>query len=120
MVNGYSEALTSLWTGLATVTVLDNSLNASNGRTEKTERVLYTNQPCCVSHKTVNSVNPQNGAAVITQSAKLFISLDTDIPEGSKITVTQNGVTKTYVRSGNPAFYSAHQEIPVELCADRA
>jgi len=38
-----------------------------------------------------------------------------DIPEGSKITVTQNGVTHDYERSGKPAVYSCHQEVPLEL-----
>lgn len=38
-----------------------------------------------------------------------------EIPEGAKITVTQNGATKDYVRSGKSAVYSCHQEVPLEL-----
>lgn len=120
MVNGYSEAIKSLWTGLANVTVLDNSLNASNGRTEQTERTLYENEPCRVSHKAVNSVNEQDGTAVVIQSAVLLIDVSICIPEGAIIEITQNGVTKVYERSGNPAYYTEHQEIPIELHKVRA
>lgn len=120
MVNGYSEAIQSLWSGRATVTVLDGTLNPSNGRTEQSERILFENRPCRVSHNTVKSTDPQNGAAVIAQSVTLYIDPKSEIPEGSKITVTQNGVTKTYVKSGKPAVYTAHQEIPIELYEETA
>ena len=51
----------------------------------------------------------------MAQSVTLYIDPSVDIPEGSKITVTQNGVTRDYERSGRPAVYSCHQEIPLEL-----
>ena len=34
---------------------------------------------------------------------------------GSKITVTQNGVTTDYASSGKPAVYETHQEVILEL-----
>ena len=49
------------------------------------------------------------------QSITLFIDRAVTVPEGSKITVTQNGVTGVYEKSGKPAIYSTHQEIPLEL-----
>lgn len=121
MVNGYSEAIKSLWKGLATITVLDEKkLNSSNGRTEQSEKTLYKDLPCRVSHSTVKSTEPQNGATVIGQSTVLYIDASVKISEGAKIAVTQNGVTKTYVRSGAPAYYTAHQEVPLELYMERA
>ena len=112
---GYQAAVQSLWAGLATVTVLDGVLNPANGRTEPTERVIASNIPCRISHTTVKSTEPSEEAAVVAQSVTLYLDPSVDIPEGSKVTVTQNGVTRDYERSGKPAVYTAHQEIPLEL-----
>ena len=38
----------------------------------------------------------------------------------SKITVTQNGVTGDYARSGVPAVYVSHQEVTLELFKEYA
>ena len=54
-------------------------------------------------------------AAQVAQSVVLYIDPSVDIPEGSKITVTQNGMTRDYERSGKSAVYSCHQEVPLEL-----
>ena len=111
----YKKAIQSLWRGRATVTVLDGVLNPANGRTEPQERVTVTDAPCHISHDTVKSTEPNEEAAQVAQSVTLYIDPSVDIPEGSKITVTQNGVTRDYERSGRPAVYSCHQEIPLEL-----
>lgn len=115
MVAAYKKAVQSLWTGLATITVLDGVLNPANGRTELVERVTATGIPCRISHSAVKSTEPAEEAALVAQSVTLYIDPSVDIPEGSKITVTQNGVTRDYERSGTPAVYSCHQEIPLEL-----
>lgn len=111
----YKKAIQSLWRGRATVTVLDGVLNPANGRTEPQERVAATDVPCRISHQTVKTTEPQDEAAQVAQSVTLYIDPSVNIPEGSKITVTQNGVTRDYERSGRPAVYSCHQEIPLEL-----
>ena len=51
----------------------------------------------------------------MAQRVVLYIDPSVDIPEGSKITVTQNGMTRDYERSGKSAVYSCHQEVPLEL-----
>lgn len=111
----YKKAVQSLWDGRATVTVLDGALNPANGRTEPAEQVTVENEPCRITHNTVKSTEPDNEAALVAQTVTLLIDPSVDIPEGSKITVTQNGVTKDYERSGKPAVYTCHQEIPLEL-----
>lgn len=115
MVSGYKEAIRRLWTGKATITVLDGVLNPANGRTEPQERTVASEVPCRISHATVKSTEPSEEAAVVAQSVTLLIDPDLDIPEGSKITVTQNGVTRDYERSGKSAVYTCHQEVPLEL-----
>ena len=111
----YVQAIKSLWSGKCTVTVRKNETNEVNGRAEAKEVDLYTNEPCRISFDTVSATQTENNAANIVQSITLFIDRAVTVPEGSKITVTQNGVTGVYEKSGKPAIYSTHQEIPLEL-----
>lgn len=111
----YKKAIQSLWTGLATITVRQGVLNPANGRTEPQERILAADIRCRISHKSVVSTEPNEEAAQVAQSVVLYIDPSVDIPEGSKITVTQNGMTRDYERSGKSAVYSCHQEVPLEL-----
>ena len=111
----YKRAVQSMWDGKATITVREGVLNEANGRTEPVERVTASDLSCRISHTTVKSTEPSEEAAKVAQSVTLYIDPSVDIPEGSKITVTQNGVTRDYERSGTPAVYSVHQEVPLEL-----
>lgn len=118
MVGGksYATAIKSLWRGKCTVTVRNNdTTNENTGRVVEGEVDTYTDEPCRISFDSVNATQPENNAANIVQSITLFIDRAVVIPEGSKITVTQNGVTAVYEKSGKPAVYSTHQEIPLEI-----
>lgn len=115
MSTAYQKAIQRLWVGRATVTVLEGVLNPANGRTEPMERVTVSEEPCRISHKTITSTQPHEEAARVTQTTVLYIAPSVEIPEGSKITVTQNGVSRDYARSGTPAVYTVHQEVPLEL-----
>lgn len=115
MVSAYEKAIKRLWVGRATVTVLDGEVNSTNGRTEPKERVLAENVPCRISHQTVTTTQPLEGASQVVQSVVLYIDPSVEIPEGSKITVTQNKVTKDYGRSGKAAVFTHHKEVPLEL-----
>lgn len=118
MVGGksYAAAIKSLWRGKCTVTVRNNdTTNENTGRVVEGEVDTYIDEPCRISFDTVNATQPENNAANIVQSITLFIDRAVVIPEGSKITVTQNGVTAVYEKSGKPAVYSTHQEIPLEI-----
>lgn len=111
----YRKTVQSLWTGCATISVLIGEVNEANGRTDQKEQIKVENVPCRASYSSVKSTDLQEEAAVVAQSVTLFIDPSVDIPEGSKITVTQNGVTRNYRRSGKPAVYTCHQEVPLEL-----
>lgn len=118
MVGGksYAAAIKSLWRGKCTVTVRNNDTTDENtGRVVVGEVDTYADEPCRISFDTVNATQPENNAANIVQSITLFIDRAVVIPEGSKITVTQNGATAVYEKSGKPAVYSTHQEIPLEI-----
>lgn len=82
----------------------------------KTESVIVLeNQPCKLSFETVKTAAVSNAAAVVTQITRLFVSPEISIKPGSKITVTQDGITTDYTHSGVPAVYPTHQEILLEL-----
>ena len=114
--NSYAAAIKSLWRGKCTVTVRNNDTTDENtGRVVVGEVDTYTDEPCRISFDTVNATQPENNAANIVQSITLCIDRAVVILEGSKITVTQNGATAVYEKSGKPAVYSTHQEIPLEI-----
>ena len=112
---GYKKAIQSLWDGRATITVREGVLDERTGRTEPVERVTASELPCRISFATVKSTEPDEEAARVAQTVTLYIDPDLVIPEGSKITVTQNQVTTDYERSGKAAVYTDHQEVPLEL-----
>lgn len=112
---GYKKAIQSLWDGRATITVREGVLDERTGRTEPVECVTASELPCRISFATVKSTEPDEEAARVAQTVTLYIDPDLVIPEGSKITVTQNQVTADYGRSGKAAVYTDHQEVPLEL-----
>ena len=112
---GYKKAIQSLWDGRATITVREGVLDERTGRTEPVERVTASELPCRISFATVKSTEPDEEAARVAQTVTLYIDPDLVIPEGAKITVTQNQVTTDYERSGKAAVYTDHQEVPLEL-----
>ena len=111
MVKSYQNALRRFWNGLCDVYVLETVVNKINGRDEPMEIQKLHGEPCRLSFSSISITSEQNSAPLIQQSAKLFISKNAEIPAGSKIVVTQEGRTAAYMRSGEPAVYSCHQEI---------
>ena len=104
------EAIHSMWDGRCKVIEFVKE-KGRNNIVEKKEKVLYDNQPCRLSHKTISQAEQTESFASTSQVIKLFIAPELLIPEGCKIEVTQNGVTKMYENSGISAVYTNHQEI---------
>lgn len=115
MVSAYENALKRLWVGLCDVFIRETTVNPANGRDEPSEVQKIRNEPCRISFGSVSSTGERDEAPTVQQTVKLFVSKDVEIPAGSKIIVTQNGVTTSYTRSGQPAVYRYHQEVPLEL-----
>ncbi|MFC4355311.1 hypothetical protein ACFO0S_09655 [Chryseomicrobium palamuruense] len=91
------------------------SYKKPNKSTGQSEVPVLNNQPCRLSFTTVKNNEQMGNSAKVQQVVKLFISPDVRIKPGSKITVTQSGVTNEYQSSGEPAMYDTHQEIVLEL-----
>ena len=117
------SAVESLYSGTCTVTATTPTFDESTKQTTNTETTLFTDQPCrlsfissppsdkfvSLSQTLIHSDTPR--AHFANQQIKLFIDPSFDIPPGSKISVTQNGLTQYFKSSGAPAVYSSHQEI---------
>lgn len=76
---------------------------------------VLVGQPCRLSFETLKTAQQTESAAAVTQVIKLFLSPEIRVKPGSKVTVTQDGVTVDYKCSGVPAVYPTHQEIILEL-----
>ncbi len=72
-----------------------------------------TDIPCRLSFTTSPAAG-DGDTATLAQSVKLFCAPEIIVPEGSRITVTQNGVTEEYARSGMVAMYDTHAEYVLE------
>ncbi len=115
MVRGYENALRQLWDGLCDVYVYKEGVDEATGRTVQKPVQTVKGKPCRVSYSTISATAPESEANDVRQVVKLFIAKDVEIPEGSRLVITQEGHTDTFRRAGKPAVYSTHQEIVLEL-----
>lgn len=109
------KALESTYDGTATVTEHRKLRNEETKLTGYEDVTVLEGQPCRLSFSNIAAVIQGEPAAEVKQTARLFISPDVTIKPGSKITVTQAGITTDYTYSGIPAVYETHQEIILEL-----
>lgn len=114
MVN-IRKAIESLYTGVCSILEYKEVKDEITKITSYEEVIILENQPCRISFKTIPVNNETETGATLHQTVKIFTSPDVVIKPGSKIIVTQNGVTTNYKNSGEPAAYSSHQEIMLEL-----
>lgn len=93
-------------------------VNSFTHQTKNKEKKVLSQIPCRLVYKyNINNASVmENGANALTQLAKLIISPDYNIKPGSKIVVKkQFGQITAYKSSGQPSYYSTHQEIALEL-----
>lgn len=109
------EALETTYESLCTIIQYRDVMDDKTKLSSEKEVVVIEDQPCKLSFEKLNAVVQTETAAAAAQGVKLFLAPETTVNSGSKIVVTQNGVTGEYSASGEPAIYSTHQEIILEL-----
>lgn len=114
------KAIESTYRGLVTVTEQRKVKDPVTKLTEESDVIVLENQPCKLSFENIKAAVQSDSAASVSQVIKLFVSPDVSIKAGSKITVTQTGITTDYAYSGVPAVYPTHQEIVLDLFKDWA
>lgn len=108
------KAIESLYDGICTITE-HQKVKKENKSTGFEDVVVLENQPCRLSFKSINNANQTETASAVAQITKVFIAPEIWVKPGSKLTITQNGITTEYKSSGEPAHYNTHQEIVLEL-----
>lgn len=115
-----TNPLSALWIGKCTVYEYQSVTDPNTFQTTQKEVAVLVDEPCRLSYRHEQATNITSGAAVVSQSITLFIRPDLVINPGSVIEITQHGVTTKYKGSGQPAIYSNHQEIILQLYEDNA
>lgn len=108
------NAIESTYDGRCTITE-HQKITKANKSTGFEDVSVLENQPCRLSFSSINSTTAGEAAATKIQVTKVFLSPSIQVKAGSKLTITQNGVTTDYMNSGVPAVYDSHQEIIVNL-----
>ncbi|MCM1101929.1 MAG: hypothetical protein NC398_11160 [Acetatifactor muris] len=109
------KAIESTYAGVVTVFEYKKVTDPKTALTDYQEVVVLENQPCSLSFEGIAAAVQTGAVATVSQAVKLFLSPDITIKPGSKLKVTQTGVTTEYKSSGVPAVYETHQEIMLEL-----
>lgn len=109
------RAQESTYEGLCTIKEYREVKDEKTKLSHEAELTVVENQPCKLSFEKINPVVQTDTASAQSQVIKLFMAPEIHVEAGSKIVVTQNGVTEVYSASGKAAVYSTHQEIILEL-----
>lgn len=115
MISPLRASVESQYIGKCTIAEYQPITNPITKTTKHAPVDVLIDQPCRLSFKTITTANETGAASTVIQITKLFIAPEIDIKPGSRITVTQNGITTEYKNSGKPAVYSSHQEVILEL-----
>lgn len=113
------KSIESTYEGVLTVSEYQKVKDEKTKLTNAAPVIVLENQPCRLSFESLQSAVQSESAATVTQTTKLFLAPEITIKPGSKITVTQAGVTTDYTYSGVPAVYQTHQEIILDLYEDK-
>ncbi len=109
------RAVEGAYEGVCTVVEYASTTDEKTKISRQGEVVVVQNQPCRLSFEKTSAALQTDTAAKMSQGVKLFAAPEVRIKPGSKVVVTQNGVTGEYAASGEPAVYGSHQEIMLEL-----
>lgn len=109
------KAIESTYIGVCDVIEQSDMLDEKTAITYQSEVVVLEKQPCRLSFEKIQAANQTELGAAVSLGVKLFVAPEIDIKSGSKIVVTQNGVTTVYRASGEAAVYGSHREIMLEL-----
>lgn len=109
------KALESTYEGECTIIEHRDVKDEVTKLSREEEVAVLEGQPCKLSFEKLSAASRTETASAVSQGVKLFLAPEIRVSSGSRIVVTQNGVTGEYCASGVPAVYSTHQEIILEL-----
>lgn len=118
MVN-QRKALELLWTDTCSIIGKAKTTDPKTKVTSFSDTPLTEVVKCKLSFSSYPPAGEGN-VATVTQTVKLFLGNEVEVPPGAKIVVTRGGKSTTYCRAGEPAVFHVHQEVPLEFWKERA
>lgn len=109
------QAQEAMYEGLCVIVEYHTVRDETTKLSEEEEVVVAEKVPCRLSFEKLDAAFRTEAATAVSQGIKLFLSPEIKVSSGSKIIVTQNGMTGEYSASGVPAMYPTHQEIILGL-----
>ncbi|WP_461039696.1 hypothetical protein [Tepidimicrobium xylanilyticum] len=115
-IDNVRKAIESQYKGLCTIYEYTEIEDPDTGEAIVSPEPIpvHENIPCKLSKKTIAPASEAEVANTIKYEPVLFISSDIEVKAGSIIEVTQHGVTRKFIRSGEPFVYETHQEIVLQ------
>lgn len=115
------ELQKELYTDRCTIHNLTDVTDPESHITYQTDEqyiVNYSNIPCLLVVRTSTEMGLEYYQPKVKEVVKLFLDSKYKIKNGSKVIVTKQGITRTYMYSGESRLYSNHQEIFLELVGE--
>lgn len=100
--------------GTCSVEIMMTVKDPETKKSEKTLKEVFSDLPCLLSHES-KEVSESRELPNANQKIMLILDPDPILPAGSKITVTQDGITEVYKHSGVANRFPGHQEVELEL-----
>lgn len=113
-----TDVLQRLWIGTCTVYEYQEVVDPDTFQTTMGLVPVVEDEPCRLSYSTQKPTELESGIAGLEQQIKLFLSPAIQVSPGSVLEVTQHNRTNRYRRSAEPAVYTNHQEITLEMEKD--
>lgn len=110
-----TDVLKQLWIGTCNIYEYQQVTDPETYQTTNKLVLVAENEPCKLSYMSLQVTELESGVGEVSQVPKLFIRPDLPIKAGSQLHVTQHGVTNIYKSSSEPAIYTNHQEVLIEL-----
>lgn len=113
----FKDIAASLYADTCVIITQASGTDVRTGAEVSGSKTLISGQPCRISRYSTNGETAagQPGTPDLDSDWVLFLSQDVQVPEGCIISVDHLGTVEDYDRSGPPAVYSTHQEVPVKL-----
>ena len=108
------NAIQTLWKGKCSVYIKEDTTFSGEALIENEPCRIAFRLPFRLSLKTTSSDIEDFSVTHVQQTVNLFISSKFNIPIGSKIVATQNGVAGIYRSISKPSIYTYFQEILLE------
>lgn len=111
----HRESIENTYTGVCSVYEYEKARDENTKLIKGSEKLTAESIPCRLSFSSIPVAEGDGTAVSRQQTVKLFLAPEIPVKAGSKIVVTQDGITRAYKGSSEPAVYTSHQEINLEL-----